>query len=68
MSKKLQKHLASLELTKPGHRTNGPDNIDGEVIDTDVVEEFPAEYGEQPGPPGAASPAEEVEANPHKGL
>lgn len=46
MSKKLQKHLASLELTKPGHRTNWADIIDGEVINMYVAEEFPAEYGE----------------------
>lgn len=68
MSKKLQKHLASLELTKPGHRTNGPDIIDGEVIHMDDLEEFPGEDGEQSGPPVATSPADEVEASPHKGL
>ena len=32
MSKRLQKHLASLELTKPGHRTE-----DDEVIDVQVI-------------------------------
>jgi hypothetical protein len=40
MSKKLQKHLASLELTKPGHRTEEGAIIDAEVIDSDVVEEL----------------------------
>ena len=68
MSKKLQKHLASLELTKPGHRTNGADNIDGEVIDLDLVEELPREDGEPSGSPGATSPAEEVEAHPQECL
>jgi hypothetical protein len=33
MSKRLQKHLASLELTKPGHRV-----YEGEIIDAEVVE------------------------------
>lgn len=32
MSKRLQKHLSSLELTKPGHRTEGAEIIDAEVI------------------------------------
>lgn len=32
MSKRLQKHLASLELTKPGHRTDEAEIIDAEVI------------------------------------
>lgn len=32
MSKRLQKHLASLELTKPGHRTEEAEIIDAEVI------------------------------------
>ncbi|WP_234754157.1 hypothetical protein [Arthrobacter ramosus] len=32
MSKRLQKHLASLELTKPGHRTEDAEIIDAEVI------------------------------------
>lgn len=32
MSKRLQKHLASLELTKPGHRTEEAELIDAEVI------------------------------------
>lgn len=39
MSKKLQKHLSSLELTKPGHRSQ-----DAEVIDLVVVEESDAEH------------------------
>lgn len=40
MSKKLQKHLASLELTKPGHRTEEGAIINAEVIDSEVVEEL----------------------------
>lgn len=32
MSKRLQKHLASLELTKPGHRTEEAEIFDAEVI------------------------------------
>lgn len=40
MSKRLQKHLASLELTKPGHRTEETENIDAEVINLAVVEEL----------------------------
>jgi hypothetical protein len=32
MSRRLQKHLASLELTKPGHRTEDAEIIDAEVI------------------------------------
>ncbi|MDQ1060775.1 hypothetical protein QFZ23_004740 [Arthrobacter globiformis] len=32
MSKRLQKHLASLELTKPGHRTEEAEIIDAEII------------------------------------
>ncbi|MGO4245665.1 hypothetical protein AB4Y87_00500 [Paenarthrobacter sp. RAF54_2] len=32
MSKRLQKHLASLELTKPGHRAESTEIIDAEVI------------------------------------
>ena len=32
MSKRLQKHLASLELTKPGYRTEEAEIIDAEVI------------------------------------
>ncbi|WP_232550041.1 EcsC family protein [Propioniciclava soli] len=66
MSKKLQEHLASLELTKPGHRTNATDIIDGEVMDMDDVEEFPEDNGEQSVPPGDASPADET--NLHEGL
>jgi len=38
MSKKLQKHLASLELTKPGHRTGEGENVDAEGSEpTDAV-------------------------------
>jgi hypothetical protein len=38
MSKRLQKHLASLELTKPGHRA---DDEDGNAADSAVVETLP---------------------------
>lgn len=41
MSKKLQKHLASLELTKPGHRTH-----ESEIINRDVAGETPEEESE----------------------
>lgn len=37
MSKRLQKHLASLELTKPGHRTEEAEIIKAEVINLEVV-------------------------------
>ena len=37
MSKRLQKHLASLELTKPGHRTEEAEIIDAEIINLEVV-------------------------------
>lgn len=37
MSKRLQKHLASLELTKPGHRVDAQD----EIVDVEVVEDVP---------------------------
>ncbi|WP_218714077.1 hypothetical protein [Arthrobacter sp. BF1] len=43
MSKRLQKHLASLELTKPGYRTEASAYIDAEVINLAVVEERPEE-------------------------
>lgn len=44
MSKKLQKHLASLELTKPGHRpdtpkeSDEPDVLEAEVIDDEALD------------------------------
>lgn len=38
MSKRLQKHLASLDLTKPGHRSDEADDADG-VVTLVVVEE-----------------------------
>lgn len=41
MSKRLQKHLASLELTKPGHRQDQSEAE--EVIDLEVIEEEPRE-------------------------
>lgn len=37
MSKRLQKHLASLELTKPGHRTEEAGVTDLEATDLEVV-------------------------------
>lgn len=37
MCKRLQKHLASLELTKPGHRPEEDVIIDAEVADAEVV-------------------------------
>jgi hypothetical protein len=43
MSKRLQKRLASLELTKPGHRTDDVEIIDAEVVDLEVGEEGPEE-------------------------
>lgn len=45
MSKRLQKHLASLELTKPGHRRE-EHCLEGEVLDEDVELE-PLEEPEQ---------------------
>lgn len=41
MSKRLQKHLASLELTKPGHRTEAAGNIDAEAINLEGAKEHP---------------------------
>lgn len=38
MSKRLQKHLASLEITKPGHRTEEAEYMDLEGINLEVVE------------------------------
>lgn len=38
MSKRLQRHLASLELTKPGHRVEEDEIIDAELVD-DVPED-----------------------------
>ena len=35
MSKKLQRHLASLELTKPGHRTDEADNPENRTDEAD---------------------------------
>lgn len=37
MSKRLQKHLASLELTKPGHRAEDDEVINSEVVQLDGV-------------------------------
>jgi hypothetical protein len=41
MSKRLQKHLASLELTKPGHRVDEDDAFVVEVIDDELGETAP---------------------------
>ncbi len=38
MARRLQKHLASLELTKPGHREYGPEIIDAEIVDDELPE------------------------------
>lgn len=38
MSKRLQRHLASLELTKPGHRVE-----ENEIIDAELVDNVPAD-------------------------
>jgi len=46
MSKKLQKHLSSLELTKPGHRGQVPE--DAEIVDLVVVEERVEEADAEP--------------------
>ena len=46
MSKKLQKHLASLELTKPGHRTEDCEIADAEVASHWVVEELSEDAAE----------------------
>ncbi|TFD86958.1 hypothetical protein E3T61_13875 [Cryobacterium lactosi] len=40
MSKRLQKHLATLELTKPGHRAEEEDIIDATVVDDVPQDEF----------------------------
>lgn len=42
MSKRLQKHLASLELTKPGHRVNEDEIIDAEVVEKVVQDTVPS--------------------------
>lgn len=62
MSKKLQKHLASLELTKPGHRAEGAATVGSEVMDPENVEEFPRGEIEQPESTAAITPASETEA------
>ena len=63
MSKKLQKHLASLELTKPGRRTEEAEIVDAEVINLGVVEELPEEETGQSAPTAAISPSDEAEAH-----
>ena len=40
MSKRLQKHLASLELTKPGHRAEEEEIIDAVLVDDVPQDEF----------------------------
>jgi len=62
MSKKLQKHLASLELTKPGHRTEEAEIIDVEVVNLGVVEELPDERLDRSAPTAAIRSADEAEA------
>jgi hypothetical protein len=42
MSKRLQKHLASLELTKPGHRSDDSP-VDVESVSGDEIEPKRAE-------------------------
>lgn len=46
MSKKLQKHLSSLELTKPGHRPQKNETVDAEAVNPESVEEQPEEEAE----------------------
>ena len=56
MSKRLQKHLASLELTKPGHRAE-----EEELIDTASVDTMPKDDLGPPDPSGTADSSELVE-------
>lgn len=58
MAKKLQKHLASLELTKPGHRADA-EIIDAEVIDLVAAAELPGKEVEHSELIGAAPPKAE---------
>jgi hypothetical protein len=56
MSKRLQKHLASLELTKPGHRAE-----EEEIIDAVLVENVPQDEVEQSEPIATAASSKPVE-------
>lgn len=49
MSRRLQKHLASLELTKPGHRAESSDASDEQdIVDAEVIEvDDPPEASDQ---------------------
>lgn len=68
MSKKLQKHLASLEVTKPGHRTalvddpEEPEIVDAEVVPVDNVEGTPETESGRSVPIEAVDPADVGEA------
>lgn len=62
MSKKLQKHLASLELTKPGHRAEAADNIDAEVVNLKLGDELPGEVSSHAEPTESDNPADTGEA------
>lgn len=55
MSKKLQKHLASSELTKPGHRA-----AEEEIFPTVIVENVPRDEGEKLDPSALADSSEPV--------
>lgn len=59
MSKRLQKHLASLELTKPGHRfAEDPEVVNLEVIDEPAVDQADIT------PDESVAPAEKQMADP----
>lgn len=60
MSKRLQKHLASLELTKPDHRVGE----DSEVVNLEVVEELTADQDDVTSEETAGQ-ADEQAADPH---
>lgn len=62
MSKKLQKHLASLELTKPGHRTGGAGILDSEGVNLEVVEQLLEVEAEHPRPPEGSGATDDAEA------
>lgn len=60
MSKRLQKHLASLELTKPGHRVaEDPEVVNLEVIDEPAVDQADLT------PDESVDPAEKQADDPH---
>lgn len=60
MSKKLQKHLSSLEITKPGHRTSAAKVADDGDPTSEFVDALPEE-AEQSGTAEAISPADQPE-------